>query len=887
MKSSYLSFSRLEALLEELISHYPQYVSIEIIGKSCEQRPLYAVTLSDPEVKADQLPAILIQGTMHAREWIGVELLSYFMQYVTSRLDFDPKIRNLLKTSALYIVPCVNPDGFEYSWNHYSFWRKNRRDNGDGSYGVDLNLNFPVFFRESTDTNSNTYSGPHPLSEPESNALAQFVESHPNITIALDYHSQGNVFFPAHRGRHEAEIESTDINTLCADMAKKIHQVTGRSYGIHRGRPPSNMVHGSAREFYFSKGILSTVVEVGSRNIPDYMKVMRQSILEHVPALITAWETTKAHATNSPVRPESFTPIAVGFDQIQLAWDYPSDRHVGFEIYRSEQHKFAADSSTLIAETRSNRFLDHPLKQHTLYFYQVRARETSTGRRGPFAPQVKVRTRTRPMIRLCTLTPERGFAGTTCKKIRPVNYDHFGTYSMFVGASKSHGQCIGGIVLDASIIPDSAVITDAQFSIYPVNRVNATIENFGEWRFSLVELSEPSDIYEYSRLSDAKVLTRSPAIHSDAMTQGIWQRWILDKSDLVELTALATKGFIAIRVEGPVDLPTGESSQIIQFDIGDGPFGGGTNFRPNFTIAYYNKPREVSLNPSRIATISRQRLSEGDLSVGFDEQGDKQYGGLHFDLTAIPTGTILTEAQLTLTNFSVLTDSHDLRFSIEAVNTSIDSYESVKVREKKSFVGYEVSDQDLIIQNSHIFRFDEQGLSYIESLVRSSDSLKLILQITSPDSNSITDTRVIWAYNLKDVSLSIAYTTAQRLSQDIICEKLQAELLESSTHINWNLSADNMEVSLVRNRFHAPKSPADGVLIYTGPENSCDDRHSSRILETWYSLFATNSYGDWILLKSVWVQPRENDQERLYVATGVDQFELFLMDECRNQPITI
>ena len=178
-------------------------------------------------------------------------------------------------------------------------------------------------------------------------------------------------------------------------------------------------------------------------------------------------------------------------------------------------------------------------------------------------------------------------------------------------------------------------------------------------------------------------------------------------------------------------------------------------------------------------------------------------------------------------------------------------------------------------------------MSYIESLVRSSDSLKLILQITSPDSNSITDTRVIWAYNLKDVSLSIAYTTAQRLSQDIICEKLQAELLESSTHIKWNLSANNMEVSLVRNRFHAPKSPADGVLIYTGPENSCDDRHSSRILETWYSLFATNSYGDWILLKSVWVQPRENDQERLYVATGVDQFELFLMDECRDQPITI
>ena len=878
MKSSYLSFSRLEALLEELVSHYPQYVSIETIGQSWEQRPLYAVTLSDPEVNADQLPAILVQGTIHAREWIGVELLSYFMQYVTSRLDFDPKIRNLLKTTALYVIPCVNPDGFEYSRKHYSFWRKNRRDNGDGTFGVDLNRNFPVFFRESSDTNSNTYGGPNPLSEPESSALAQFVEAHPNITIALDYHSQGNVFFPAHRGRHEAEIESTDINTLCADMAKKIHQVTGRSYGIHRGRPPSNMVHGSAREFYFSKGILSTVVEVGSRNIPDYMKVMRHSVLEHVPALIKAWETTKAHSPGSPIRPESFTPSAVGFDQIQLAWDYPSDRHVVFEIYRSEQHKFAADSSTLITETRSNRFVDHPLKQHTLYFYQIRAREISSGRRGPFAPQVKVRTRARPGIQLCTLTPECGFAGTTCERIKTSNNDHFGTHSMFVGASKVHGQCIGGIVLYTSILPESAVITDAQFSIYPMNRVDATIENFGEWRFSLIQISVPSDIYNYSMLSNAEVLSRSPAIHSDAMTQGIWHRWVLEKSDLAALTAGVQKGFVALRVEGPTNIPIGETSQIIQFDIGDGPFGGGTNFRPNLTIAYYDKPIEVTLHPSRITSIGQRSSSEGDLIVGFDPQGHKQYGGLHFDLGAIPTDTILTAAQINLTNFSVLMDSNDLRFSIEAIDTPIDSYEQVKNREKKSFVGYEVSDQDLITQDNHVFRFDEQGLRYIESLIESSDSLKLIIRVTSPDSHGIPDTRVVWAHKVTDISLSLAYTTEQRLSPDVMCNKLSSERLENHTKITWKLSGENSEVILVRNRFHPPKSPSDGVLIYSGPEHVCEDRHASLTLGTWYSLFATNLYGDWVHLKSVWVEPRDDNPERIYTAPNFDQFELFLID---------
>jgi len=99
----------------------------------------------------------------------------------------------------LYIVPCLNPDGFEYSREHFSFWRKNRRDNGDGTFGVDLNRNFSIGFKKSKNRSSNIYGGPYPFSEPETRAIKNFVDSHENITIALDYHSQGNVFFPAHK----------------------------------------------------------------------------------------------------------------------------------------------------------------------------------------------------------------------------------------------------------------------------------------------------------------------------------------------------------------------------------------------------------------------------------------------------------------------------------------------------------------------------------------------------------------------------------------------------------------------------------------------------------------------------------------------------------------
>ena len=62
-------------------------------------------------------------------------------------------------------------------------------------------------------------------------SLRDFVENHPNITIALDYHSQGNVFFPAHDFRHEDTIDTTDMNILCANMAEEIRKISGREYG--------------------------------------------------------------------------------------------------------------------------------------------------------------------------------------------------------------------------------------------------------------------------------------------------------------------------------------------------------------------------------------------------------------------------------------------------------------------------------------------------------------------------------------------------------------------------------------------------------------------------------------------------------------------------------
>ena len=59
----------------------------------------------------------------------------------------DPAIQSAVNDHEIYFVPMVNPDGFLYNEqtnpNGGGMWRKNRRNNGDGTYGVDNNRNYP------------------------------------------------------------------------------------------------------------------------------------------------------------------------------------------------------------------------------------------------------------------------------------------------------------------------------------------------------------------------------------------------------------------------------------------------------------------------------------------------------------------------------------------------------------------------------------------------------------------------------------------------------------------------------------------------------------------------------------------------------------------------
>ncbi|MEH6531857.1 MAG: M14 family zinc carboxypeptidase [Photobacterium frigidiphilum] len=845
MKKRYLSYQDTIDFLTKAMAKYPDLIRLQNIGDTHEGRPIMMVTISQDVAYADLKPALLYTGTIHAREWIGIELAVNFIQYLLDNYPSNPEVVEALTRNTLYIVPCLNPDGFEYSRNHFSFWRKNRRDNGDGTFGVDLNRNFGINFRQSTNTQSNIYGGPAAFSEPETQAIKQFVEQHNNIKIALDYHSQGNVFFPAHKFNHEAEIEGTDLNILCANMAKEIHKVTRRQYGIHRGKPPANLIYGSGREYYYDRGILSTVVEVGSRNIPDYLINMSQSVDENIPALLYALGTAINYSDLAPKRPENFTVRDISVNHIELVWDHnPEDDGCYYQVYRNEAPKDPCTRDNLIAITSQSEYTDKQLKSGHRYYYNLRKVNRVNRVKSPFAPEVKIKTNLDKDEFSFTLFPMPEKIGYIGEFLATQNAEHFGHNSLFIGVNKTKGICYGVIDYDMSRIPTDALIKDAAFSLYPMNRVGAKIENYGEWSVSILNPDDISDVTDFEQIHTAVALqTLGDAIDSDQLTQGIWKSWRFSALEKQLIQDQLEKGRLLLRLQGPDSLPQGHDSQMMQFDIGYGRFGGGIHYRPSLDLIYNRRPNEATFNATTCHTVSHAGVTQGELQSGFDTDGERIFGHVEFMLPTLSelTDIVITDAYFVLESDATNGISQPMRFTVGMVDNDELNYNSIKCSELIEFLGYEVSSHELVKTPRQTFMFDSSARQHLEDLHDSGKPVNLIIRATSASrqQDAIVQWKALTADGTAYPQLVIEYIERRKQPMDSP-ENFQASLEDGLVKLTWDNpdSEDWVGTYVVRNCFHPPRSPFDGVKLYAGKDGYTLDRFGNTNIPKYYSVFS-------------------------------------------------
>jgi murein tripeptide amidase MpaA len=234
----YHSYSEIRNELQQLALFYPQIAKVYDIGDSWEKtqgiadRDIWAIKISDNVAQEEDEPEVLFIGCHHAREWITVEVPFYLAKYLVENYDTDPLIRSYVDNGEIWIVPMVNPDGHEYSIDGDRLWRKNRRNNGGGSRGVDLNRNYGYMWGgpgSSADPWSDIYRGPAPFSEPETRAIRNLALSH-EFRAIMTYHSYGQLILYPWGYTYDPPPDDQLLNNMSQDMADLIQDVHGEVY---------------------------------------------------------------------------------------------------------------------------------------------------------------------------------------------------------------------------------------------------------------------------------------------------------------------------------------------------------------------------------------------------------------------------------------------------------------------------------------------------------------------------------------------------------------------------------------------------------------------------------------------------------------------------------
>lgn len=227
--SVWWSPSKIESKIQEITKNHPNAVRVKTYGKTVQGRPLNALLIGNSQ------RCIMLVGAMHVSE-SGPELILGALEGI---LKENP---GLLDQVGIAALPCVTLDERErfLSTGYPLYLRKNSR-------GIDLNRNFDGFWdivsmkygQRSDDPKSETYRGPQPVSEPETQAvLALAGEANP--VAIFSFHSIGSLCNAAFL---YCQFADSQKNEEYIHMAKKV----SRAYA-------EGMYPGEADKYYTIEG---------------------------------------------------------------------------------------------------------------------------------------------------------------------------------------------------------------------------------------------------------------------------------------------------------------------------------------------------------------------------------------------------------------------------------------------------------------------------------------------------------------------------------------------------------------------------------------------------------------------------------------------------------
>lgn len=201
VRGNYHTLAQIESMLQNIANNYPSITSLYSIGTTYEGRNIWCLEITDNPGVDEGEPGVFFMGLHHAREWPTVEICLYIANQLTSNYGSNSTIADVVDNVRLWLVTCVNPDGYYYCHDLGNDWRKNRKPYS-GGIGVDLNRNYGgssngdpwgswgSAFEGATshDASQEVYCGPMPFSEYETQAIQNIILNN-EINALITWHT--------------------------------------------------------------------------------------------------------------------------------------------------------------------------------------------------------------------------------------------------------------------------------------------------------------------------------------------------------------------------------------------------------------------------------------------------------------------------------------------------------------------------------------------------------------------------------------------------------------------------------------------------------------------------------------------------------------------------
>ncbi len=205
---NYYCYHEAVAILDSLHERFPDIMTARMAlpndtnDMTWDSNSVWAVKISDNVETEEDEPEVLYTGLHHAREPISVQICVEWARWLCENYGKDPLATYFVDNRQIWIVPMVNPDGYLINEANDpgggGMFRKNGRPGSAMNPGVDINRNYTYQWGyddegSSPNTRSDSYRGPNPGSEPETQSIMNLCKAH-NFVLGLNFHSYSNLF---------------------------------------------------------------------------------------------------------------------------------------------------------------------------------------------------------------------------------------------------------------------------------------------------------------------------------------------------------------------------------------------------------------------------------------------------------------------------------------------------------------------------------------------------------------------------------------------------------------------------------------------------------------------------------------------------------------------